>query len=45
MLLVYAFAKAQTALHNYGNLKYIQQEDSFHTDVINDGICEMTMMD
>ncbi|PQJ17918.1 hypothetical protein [Nonlabens tegetincola] len=39
LLLVYAFAKAQTALHNYGNLKiHPTGQIGFHTDVINDGI-------
>lgn len=38
MFLIFAFAKAQTALTNYGNLKvHNNGQIGFHIDVINDG--------
>lgn len=37
-LLCFAFAKAQTAMHNYGNLRiHPTGQIGFHTDLINDG--------
>ncbi|GAK91772.1 hypothetical protein JCM19297_1699 [Nonlabens ulvanivorans] len=38
MFLIFAFAKAQTVLKNYGNLKvHNNGQIGFHIDVINDG--------
>ena len=38
ILFVFAFAKAQTAFHNFGNVQiHDQGQIGFHIDLINDG--------